>query len=96
MKRSEMLAIVRSHQQELQAMGVQSLDLFGSVARDEARPDSDVDFLAELNRPCGLFKFIGIQHYLQDLLGCKVDFGTRDMLKDAIRDMVLKEVVRVF
>ncbi|HEY9794888.1 MAG TPA: nucleotidyltransferase domain-containing protein [Leptolyngbyaceae cyanobacterium] len=44
MRRDEVLAIVKAHQAPLQELGVKSLDLFGSVALDEARPDSDVDF----------------------------------------------------
>ncbi len=45
MKRDQVLAILNAHQAELQDLGVKSLELFGSVARDEARRDSDVDFL---------------------------------------------------
>lgn len=43
MNREEVLQILRTHQQELKDLGVRSLELFGSVARNEARPDSDVD-----------------------------------------------------
>ena len=50
-------------------MGVKSLELFGSVAREEARPDSDVDFSGEFERPLGLFQFFRVQHYQEDLLG---------------------------
>jgi uncharacterized protein len=64
MKRDEVLAIVQAHQEQLKEMGVRSLDLFGSVARDEARPDSDVDFLVEFSRPVGLFDFSRVRLYL--------------------------------
>ncbi len=47
MKRDRVLSIVNAHQAELHDLGVKSLEIFGSVARDEARPDSDVDFLVE-------------------------------------------------
>ena len=50
MKRDEALAILAAHQEPLQRLGVKSLTLFGSVARDEARPDSDVDLLVEFNQ----------------------------------------------
>lgn len=96
LRRSEVLRIIDEHKEDLQKLGVRSLDLFGSVARDEAHLGSDVDVLVDLSRPTGLIKFIGIQHYLQDLLGCKVDLGTREMLKNPIREIVLKEVVSVF
>jgi uncharacterized protein len=57
MNREEVLQILRTHQQELKDLGVKSIELFGSVARNEARPDSDVDCLAEFSRPCYLGYF---------------------------------------
>lgn len=50
--------------------GVARLALFGSVACDEARQDSDVDLLVEFDRPVGLFRFMELQSHLEDLLGC--------------------------
>ncbi len=55
MKRDQVLAIVNAHQAELHNLGVKSLELFGSVARDEAHPDSDVDFLVEFAIEASLF-----------------------------------------
>ncbi|NMF62785.1 nucleotidyltransferase family protein [Brasilonema octagenarum] len=94
MKRDEVLAIVAAHRKQLQAMGVKSLELFGSVARDEADPDSDVDFLVEFDRPVGLFEFIQVRLYLEDVLGCSVDMGTQDALREHLREPVLKDVIR--
>ncbi len=97
MKRDEVLAIVAKHQAELQAMGVKSLALFGSVARDEAKPDSDVDFLVEFDdRPIGLFDVSRVRLYLEDVLGCSVDMGSSDSLKPYLRDRVLKEAICAF
>lgn len=97
MKRDEVLAIVAKHQAELQAMGVKSLALFGSVARDEAKPDSDVDFLVEFDdRPIGLFDVSRVRLYLEDVLGCSVDMGSPDSLKPYLRDRVLKEAICAF
>ncbi len=94
MKRDEVLAIVAAHRQQLQAMGVKSLELFGSVARDEAGPDSDVDFLVEFARPVGLFDFSRVRLYLEDVLGRSVDMGTLDALREHLRKPVLKDVIR--
>ena len=59
MKRQEVLLLLRQKYQELALLyGVTALFLFGSVARDEARPDSDVDLLVEFEQPVGLFQFI--------------------------------------
>lgn len=96
MQRDEVIAIVTAHQDKLRSMGVKSLDSFGSVARDEATPESDVDFLVELNRPTGLFKFMSIKHYLEDILNCHVDLGTVKALREHLREPVLKDVIRVF
>lgn len=96
MKRDEVLAIIATHQKQLQEMGVKSLNLFGSVARDEARPDSDVDFLVEFNRPGGLFQLLQVQYYLEDILGVSVDLGTEDALREHLREPALKDVICAF
>jgi predicted nucleotidyltransferase len=58
MRRSDVLALVQAHRNSLIQLGVKSLDLFGSVARDEAYPNSDIDFLVEFDQPIGLFQFL--------------------------------------
>jgi predicted nucleotidyltransferase len=94
MRREEALRILREHRAELDAMGVRSLSLFGSVARDEAGPESDVDLLVEFARPVGYFHFFGVQEYLQGILGRRVDLATPDALKVQLRDRILGEAVR--
>ena len=64
MKRDKVLAIIAAHREQLQGLGVKSLTLFGSVARDQARPDSDVDLLVEFDRQSGFFQLLQIQYYL--------------------------------
>lgn len=96
MNKEQVLATLANHRQELEALGVKSLDLFGSVARDEARPDSDIDFLVEFSKPGGLFQLFEVQHYLEDLFGCDIDLGTEDALREHLREPVLQEVIRAF
>jgi uncharacterized protein len=96
MKRDEVLAILAAHREQLQAMGVKSLNLFGSVARDEARPDSDVDFLVEFDRPGGFFQLLQVQYYLEDILNVSVDLGTEDALREHLRESVLKDSIHAF
>jgi uncharacterized protein len=96
MQKTEVLALVQSRQLHLQQLGVRSLNLFGSCARDQAIAESDVDILIELNERSGFFEFFQIQHYLEDLLQCPIDLGTIDSLKEHLREPVLNEVIRVF
>lgn len=96
MKRDEILSILTSHQEELEQLGVKSLDLFGSVARDEAGSDSDVDFIVEFARPVGLFQFVRVRLYLEDILERSVDLGTLKALKEHLREPVFRDAIRVF
>ena len=96
MKRSQVLELVRSHQTQLQKLGVISLDLFGSVARDQAHAQSDVDILVELQESSGFFEFFQVKHYLEDILKCSIDLGTADALKEHLREPILEEAIRVF
>jgi len=96
MNRQEVLLKLQQQYEDLALhYGVTALFLFGSVARNEARPDSDVDLLVEFEQPIGLFKFIELQQQLESLLGCKVDLGTKRSLKPRIKDQVLQEAIRV-
>ena len=91
MERQQVINILHENQSEFQSRGVKSLALFGSVGRDEARPDSDVDILVEFDRPVGLFGLIELQERLEELLGCPVDLGTPDSLKARIRPQVMED-----
>jgi uncharacterized protein len=96
MRRQEALTILANHQNTLKDLGVESLILFGSVARDEARIDSDIDLLVEFNRPVGLFPFIRLKRYLEEILESSVDLGTPDSLKPYLREPVFREAIRAF
>lgn len=96
MRRNDAIRLLRKEHKVLtERYHVASLALFGSVARDEARPDSDVDILVEFSQPVGLFLFIELQQELEKLLGCKVDLGTPRSLKSRIKEQVLREAIHV-
>lgn len=96
MKNKEVVQITETKKETLEKeFGVKSLQLFGSVARDEATPTSDVDFLVEFNRPTGYFGLFALQDYLEELLGCPVDLGTMNSLRPKIKEQVLKDLVYV-
>ena len=96
MKQDAVLQLLKQKNAEMERkFGVKSLLLFGSVARDEANPASDVDLLVEFNRPVGYFGLFALQDYLEKLLGCSVDLGTPDSLKPYVRERVMGELIRV-
>jgi hypothetical protein len=73
--------------------GAYNVRVFGSVARGEARPDSDIDFLVELEPQRTLLDQIALMQSLEDLLGRKVDLTEPETLHELIRDKVLREAV---
>jgi predicted nucleotidyltransferase len=96
MKRDEVLRTLRANMDPLRRdYFVKTLALFGSVARDEAGPKSDVDLLVEFGRPTGYFGLVRLQIRLQQLLGCMVDLGTAGSLRPSMRQRVDKEAIRV-
>lgn len=92
--RDDILAKIASCRVELNQFDVQSLSLFGSVARNEATQNSDIDLLVQFNKPVGLLHFVRLKRYLEDLLGRRVDLVTPDALKRQFRDRILKEAIR--
>ncbi|MBI3246260.1 MAG: nucleotidyltransferase family protein [Deltaproteobacteria bacterium] len=85
-KRNELFRIATRH-------GARNLRVFGSVARGEARPDSDVDFLVDMEAGRSLLDLGGLLMELQDLLHCKVDIVTEKGLRGRIRERVLREAI---
>ncbi len=94
MKRTEALNIIARHQDDLAQFKVKSLAIFGSVARNEARPDSDIDLLVEFSTPVGIFEFIDLKEYLESILKVRVDLATEPALKKQMKTQILKEAVR--
>lgn len=85
-KRDEMLLIAARY-------GARNVRIFGSVARGEARPGSDVDVLVDLEPGRSLLDLGGLLMELQELLGCGVDVVTEQGLRPRIRERVLREAV---
>ncbi|MEW5869707.1 MAG: nucleotidyltransferase family protein [Chloroflexota bacterium] len=96
MKREEVTRILEAQRYHLRRdYGVQSLSLFGSVARDQATAQSDIDLLVEFNQPVGFFGLLALQDYLEKLFSCPVDLGTPDGLKGRMKAKVLAEQIHV-
>ena len=96
MRRDVLLAFLREHQSLMDRYGVKSLAVFGSVARDEATADSDVDLLVEFEEPPTFDRYMDLKFFLEDRLGCGVDLVSRKMLKPQIKDIVEREAIYCF
>jgi predicted nucleotidyltransferase len=98
MGRDEVITALRDHEAELRASGVVRLWLFGSAARGDQRPDSDIDLLAAFDRGrrLSLMDVVGIELHLSELLGRKVDLVEEGTLKKRIQRSVDAEAIRAF
>lgn len=96
MNRALVLQQLASSKAELaRRYGVTRLALFGSVVRDSARPDSDVDILVAFDGPATSSRYFGVQFFLEDLIGRRVDLVTDKALRPELRPFVEREAVHV-
>ena len=95
MIRSNVISLLREHSIQLKRLGVKSLSLFGSVARGEERPDSDVDILVEFEGPLTFDRFMDTKFYLEELLGRKVDLVVPQAIKPRMKPHVMQDLVHV-
>ena len=93
MKLNSVLKILRDNSLAIKRLGVTSLAIFGSTARNEASQFSDVDILATFIQPPTFDQYIETKILLEDLLNCKVDLVTQDGLKPLVRAEIEKESV---
>jgi len=84
------------HKDKLAEFSAQELSIFGSVARDQAGAESDIDILVEYTpgTRVGLLALIRLQRFLTELLGTKVDLVTPAALRPGMRDHILREAIR--
>jgi predicted nucleotidyltransferase len=83
-KRDAILAIAAKH-------GIQSIRVFGSVARGDDHQDSDIDFLISLDENCNVHDWLGFQHDLEDLLQRKIDVFPERNIRQFIKSSILAE-----
>ena len=96
MNRDEVLGLLASHRQELEdRFRVVSLALFGSTARNESGPASDIDLLVEFHETPGLTEYMGLKFWLEDRLGRPVDLIMKKALKPWARPVVEAESIHV-
>lgn len=98
LSRDDIVGVLRAHADELRSMGITSLSLFGSRARGDFRPDSDLDVLIEYDtsRKFSLIDMVGVQHAIEHLTGLPVQVTTRSSLRESSRSQIKRDEVGVF
>jgi uncharacterized protein len=98
MDMQEILARLRENQAALKAQGVSHAALFGSRARGENRPDSDIDILVEIapDVRMDVFQYVGIVHSIEDLFPVRVDVSNRIALKPHVRPAAERDAIYAF
>lgn len=96
MNRDRTIELLSQSKAELRdRFGVTRLALFGSISRDMAQSDSDVDILVDFDGPATSKRYFGVQFYLEDLLGRPVDLVTEKALRPELRPYIEREQVNV-
>lgn len=92
----EIKTILKLNKEDLKKrFNVKEIGIFGSYIRGEQKVKSDVDILVEFEKPIGIFKFLELEEYLEDLVGAGVDLVSKKALKPRIGEYILEEVVMV-
>ena len=95
MKRNEIIDLLKRHRFDLDGFGVKDIAVFGSVARDEAGPTSDIDILVDFRERPDFDRYMDLKFFLEGLLQRRVDLVTRAALKPRMRPIVEREAIRV-
>lgn len=98
MNRADAINRLQEHAKALKAMGATSLYMFGSIARGESTPRSDLDLFVDYdpNGRFNAFDLVGIKLFLQDMLDMPVDVTTRDGLHPMLKSNIERDAIRVF
>jgi predicted nucleotidyltransferase len=98
MNSQEIIARLQENEPALRARGVTHAALFGSRARGDNRPNSDIDIMIEIapDAPVGVWEYVAITQYISDLFPARVDVANRAKLKALVRPAAEREAVYAF
>jgi len=98
MDRQEIIARLRENEAALRKRGVRHAALFGSCARGEERPDSDVDIMVEIDPAAriGVYEYVAIKDYIAGRFDTRVDVVRRDRLKPYVRPAAAEDAIYAF
>lgn len=95
MIREKVLRLLKEHLDEIRKFKIQKISIFGSVARNQETPHSDIDILIKFDGPASYDLYMELKFFLEDFLGRKVDLITEDAIRTEIKGFVEKDLIRV-
>ena len=96
MQLKDVKKILTTRKKDLLQRGVKALAIFGSIARGEGTARSDIDILVDFDSKRGLFGFVDLKNYLEEILKTNVDLVTKNALHPALKENILREAKNVF
>ena len=98
MDKDAVIATLRAHRADLERMGVIHAALFGSLARGESGPDSDIDIAIDMDYEIvgGIWEYAGLKQQIADLFSGPVDVVNRARLKPGVRESVARDLIYAF
>ncbi|NJN79750.1 MAG: nucleotidyltransferase family protein [Anaerolineales bacterium] len=95
MTRNDLISLIQKNRTQLTKLGVKSLSIFGSVARGEERPDSDIDILVEFEPSATFDRYMDTKFYLEDLLRRQVDLAVAQSIKPRLKKNITQDLIHV-
>lgn len=92
--REQIISVLREHRSHLRELGVERIDLFGSAARGELNPGSDVDMVVEFSQTT-YRRFVTVKSFLESVLGRRVDLLTPDAVQGRLKEEIERDLVHV-
>jgi uncharacterized protein len=97
MNRADVIRLLKRHEADLKGLGIEHLFLFGSVARDDAKDQSDIDlFFDHARGQLGVYELMDVKEHAQRILGRRTDIMTRASLHPVLRKKIEESALRVF
>jgi uncharacterized protein len=94
--RQQVIEVIKTNSQAIKLYAIESIGIFGSFSRNEAKSHSDVDIIVTFREGSKTFRnFMGLKVFLQDLLRREVDMVSSDNIRDELKPYIMKEIIYV-